>query len=958
MADAIKILVVDDNPHMLRGVTRLFRINGFDVDEALNGTTAIELARNNRPDLILLDVNLPDINGIEVCRRLKSDPDTASIFIVHLSAMHTNSSSQVEGLEAGADGYIVQPISNQELLARIQSLARIITTEKELHSRKQEFEALVQNAPDLIARIDSNLVYSYVNPAASRVFGKRPDDLLGRTNQLAGLTDPAYQSLDAAVSSVFAAGTEKKIELEINKDGVSSWFQVRLAPERNVQGHTHSVLCIFSDITERKAAEEEIRLLNKDLESRVEIRTAELARTNHSLEAEITERERTEAALRKSEARLRQITDNMNDIVLVTDTDGIVTYITPSVTTSLGLDPQECTGERLSRLFDPGDRDKIEEDIAIVSKTGISGSREFYLTHKNGTSYCFEIIAGPLLDDQDGIVGVIGGARNITERKQSEEALRHRTDELALANSKLNKASKLKDEFLSSMSHELRTPLIAVLGISEALQEEVYGTLTEKQHKSLKTIEESGRHLLSLINDILDISKIEAGRMELQFTPIHIESLCQSGIQFVRHSAKEKNIDLRLHIDENTGRVLGDERRLKQILVNLLGNAVKFTEEGGRVGLEVRSDTEAEAVEFTVWDTGIGIPPDQMERMFQPFVQLDSSLARQYSGTGLGLSIVRKLTDMHGGSINLESQVGEGSRFTVRLSKYSESDLNTRSEIGQIMDISDFPANRNVLVIQEPVSDVEYSQLNRYLIDAGISASYLQTVNGYVEHAGDVKPDLIILDFNLPDDAGKVIKSLRSNENLKKTPVIVTPLVKSARMDLTAPDVAILTKPYMRQQLYHALRDLSGNPDNDNPQWTNGSKKEVRAAEPALRILLGDENERVIRYFSEYSKIRKFELVTASSGEEVVRLAEDINPDVIIMDYSLSGLDALEASRIIRVNHQHRNVKIVITNGQDLPWSEGNVLSAGADHYLIRPLSSNRLDKIFQPAGILMPAEQ
>lgn len=955
MADVIKILVVDDNPHMLKGVTRLFRINGFDVVEALNGTTAIELARNNRPDLILLDVNLPDINGIEVCRRLKADPDTASIFIVHLSAMHTNSSSQVEGLEAGADGYIVQPISNQELLARIQSLARIITTEKELHSRKQEFEALVQNAPDLIARIDSNLVYSYVNPAASRVFGRKPGDLLGRTNQSAGLTDPAYQTLDAAVSSVFSVGSEKKIELEIKKEGITSWFQVRLAPERNVQGQIHSVLCIFSDITERKIAEEEIRILNKDLENRVEIRTAELARTNQNLEAEIAEREKTGAALRKSEARLRQITDNMNDIVLVTDTDGIVTYITPSVTTSLGLEPQECIGERLSCFFDTCDRDKIEEDIAVISKTGISGSREFNLTHKNGTSYCFEIIAGPLLDDQNGIVGVIGGARNITERKLSEEALRHRTDELALANSKLAKASKLKDEFLSSMSHELRTPLIAVLGISEALQEEVYGTLTEKQHKSLKTIEESGRHLLSLINDILDISKIEAGRMELQFTPIHVDSLCQSSIQFVRHSAQEKDIDLQLHIDDNTGRVLGDERRLKQILVNLLGNAVKFTEEGGRVGLEVRSDSEAETIEFTVWDTGIGIPPEQMERMFQPFVQLDSSLSRQYSGTGLGLSIVRKLTDMHGGSINLQSREGEGSRFSVLLNRYTESDANVLTEIGQIMDISDFPDNRNVLVIQE--SESEYSQLNRYLLDAGITASFVQSVNGYLEHTAEVNPDLVILDFNLPDDAGKVIKSLRTKESLANVPVIVTSLVKSARVEQSAPDVAFLTKPFMRQQLYHTLRDLSGKPGNGKAHRMNGPGKKARAAEPVLRLLLGEENDRVIRYFSEYSKNRNIEMVTASSGEEVVRLVEDYNPDAIIMDYSLSGQDALDTTRIIRDNPQHREVKIVITNGQDLPWSEGNARSAGADHYLIRPLSSKRLDKIFQPAGILMPAE-
>ncbi|MFN2374669.1 MAG: response regulator [Cyclonatronaceae bacterium] len=955
MTDVIKILVVDDNPHMLKGITRLFRINGFEVVEAMNGTGAIELARSGRPDLILLDVNLPDINGIEVCRRLKSDPDTANIFIVHLSAMHTNSSSQVEGLEAGADGYIVQPISNQELLARIQSLSRIISAEKELHSRKQEFEALVQNAPDLIARIDRNLAYSYVNPVVSQVFGRKPDEILGHTHQAAGLTEPAYRHLEAAVSSVLSGETEKMIELEFTQGESSSWFQVRLAPERDVHGHIHSVLCIFSDITERKIAEEEIRLLNKDLENRVELRTAELAQTNRELEAEIAEREKTETALRTSEALMRQITDNMNDIVLVTDNDGILTYITPSVTTSLGLEPRECIGQPLSRYFDKSDKDKIEETVAVISRTGFSGSSEFNLTHKNGTNYCFEIISGPLLDDHNGIVGVIGGARNITERKHSEEALRNRTDELALANLKLAKASKLKDEFLSSMSHELRTPLIAVLGISEALQEEVYGTLTEKQHKSLKTIEESGRHLLSLINDILDISKIEAGKMELQYAPIHADSLCQSSIQFVRHSAQEKNLDLQLHIDENTDRVLGDERRLKQILVNLLGNAVKFTEEGGRIGLDVRTDIESDAVEFVVWDTGIGIAPEQMDRMFQPFVQLDSSLSRQYSGTGLGLSIVRKLIDMHGGSINLESREGEGSKFTVRLNRYTESDAQGMNEIGQIMDISDFPVNRNILVIQE--SESEYSQINRYLLDAGISASFMQSANGYLEHAGNLNPDLIILDYNLPDDAGIVVKSLRGTEVLANTPVIVASLVKSASAELAEPDVAFLTKPVMRQQLYHTLRDLSENRDNGDHLRLNGPEKINHKAEPVFKILLGDENDRVIRYFTEYTKNRNIELVTASSGEEVVRFAADFSPDIIIMDYSLAGLDALAATKIIRENHLPGEVKVVITNGQDLPWSEENAQSAGADHYLIKPVSSKRLDKIIQPEGILMPSD-
>jgi PAS domain S-box-containing protein len=698
MTDLIKILVVDDNPHMLKGLTRLFRINGFEVIEAANGRQAIDMAGEHQPDLILLDVNLPDINGIKVCRRLKSEPATSKIFIVHLSAMHTNSSSQVEGLEAGADGYIVQPISNQELLARIQSLARIISTEKELHDRKQEFEALVQNAPDLIAKIGKDLTYKYVNPAVEKVFGLTPDKILGRTNGEAGLTGNVFTDLEDAVNSVFTNQTEKLVEIELDKSGKPHWFQVRIAPERDMHGSVISVLCIFNDVTERKAAEEEVRSLNRDLGIRVELRTKELALINHELEAEIA------------------------------------------------------------------------------------------------------------------------------ERKYSEEALKHRTIELAQVNSKLAKASRLKDEFLSSMSHELRTPLIAVLGISEALQEEVYGEMTEKQHKSLKTIEESGRHLLSLINDILDISKIEAGKMELQITPVHVESLCQSSIQYIRHAALKKNIQVHLNIDRMDGKVIGDERKLRQVFINLLSNAVKFTEEGGEVGLDVATDPETESVDFKIWDTGIGINNEHLERMFQPFVQLDSSLSRQYNGTGLGLSIVKKLIGLHGGSISLTSTPGEGSQFTVRLSWMDSDCVEEHSEIGQTIDISDLPDTRNILVIQE--NSNEFEQIDRYLRDVGIEAKFIQAGNGYLNYVKKQKPDLIILDFQLSDNAGDVINSIRDLAVMKSTPVVLTSLNKLSGLAEKPAFTTYLSKPFVRQQFYHSLKNSIGTMQNGNfagPDSLNGN---------------------------------------------------------------------------------------------------------------------------------------
>jgi signal transduction histidine kinase len=298
----------------------------------------------------------------------------------------------------------------------------------------------------------------------------------------------------------------------------------------------------------------------------------------------------------------------------------------------------------------------------------------------------------------------------IAERKRIEAAVQEeraslarrveeRTAELREANEKLARAAHLKDEFLAGISHELRTPLNTILSVSEALQEQIYGLLNEKQHKALGNIEESGRHLLALINDILDLSKIGAGKLELEIAPVSVEEICQASLRFINYIAQRKQLKVFSSIDSAvTARQAtrgdnpaersdkptfapfrADARQLKQILVNLLSNAVKFTPEGGAIGLEVAGNIEEGAVHFTVWDNGIGIASENLEHLFQPFVQLDSSIARKYPGTGLGLALVHRLVDLHGGGISVESEPGKGSRFTVSL-PWQASDPTERAE--------------------------------------------------------------------------------------------------------------------------------------------------------------------------------------------------------------------------------------------------------------------------------------
>ncbi|GAB4439816.1 MAG: hypothetical protein Kow0031_21710 [Anaerolineae bacterium] len=260
---------------------------------------------------------------------------------------------------------------------------------------------------------------------------------------------------------------------------------------------------------------------------------------------------------------------------------------------------------------------------------------------------------------------------DVTDLKQTEAALRAERALLAARvaerTAELVQANRLKDQFLATMSHELRTPLNVIFGNVELLLEELYGPLTDKQVRSLNSIGSSGRHLLALINDILDLSEIETEELKLVITPVSIEAICRESLEVIQETARQKSIRTHSQIDPPVTTIEADEQRLRQILVNLLTNAVKFTPKGGRVGLEVWLRAATGTVEFTVWDTGIGINQADINIMFNPFVQLDGGLNRQEEGTGLGLTLVQRLTALHGGTVAVESTPGRGSRFTVSL---------------------------------------------------------------------------------------------------------------------------------------------------------------------------------------------------------------------------------------------------------------------------------------------------
>lgn len=277
--------------------------------------------------------------------------------------------------------------------------------------------------------------------------------------------------------------------------------------------------------------------------------------------------------------------------------------------------------------------------------------------HQNGSLVWTHICVSVIPNSNGEAEFFLTMIEDITERKETELKLRA-SQEAAEA------ASRAKNEFLATMSHELRTPLNAIMGLSQLLQQEIVGSLNEKQNEYVSCIYSSGEHLLALINDILDLSKIEAAKEELSLSPLPVSDLCNYAIWTVRDRASEKGLQLTCKIDVEEDICVGDERRIKQMLLNLLTNAIKFTP-AGQVSLVVKKVPQG--ITFTVSDTGIGIDSNQFQFLFEPFKQLDSRLNRKYEGSGLGLALTRKLARLHGGDVTVISTLGEGSQFTLFL---------------------------------------------------------------------------------------------------------------------------------------------------------------------------------------------------------------------------------------------------------------------------------------------------
>jgi PAS domain S-box-containing protein len=344
--------------------------------------------------------------------------------------------------------------------------------------------------------------------------------------------------------------------------------------------------------------------------------------------------------------------------------DYAISFASDNVFRLVGYTPAEFMADPnfWAQQLHPEDAPQIFETLPKIFELGIISYEYRFLT-RSGYYKWIQAELRLVCDVQGVPVEIVGYLADVSDRKAAEAQLAH--------------ATRLKDEFIANMSHELRTPLTAILGMAEALQEEVFGPIQPLQRQSLETIESSGTHLLALINDLLDFSHIEADRLELNCTPIEVVSLCYSCLGSIEQQSQQKNIQIATRLPVDLPNALVDERRIRQVLIDLLNNAIKFTPFGGNITLEILAPAQLgikDYLQIVVIDTGIGIAAQDIHKLFQPFSQLDSALDRQYEGTGLGLAFVKRIVELHGGEVSVSSEVGVGSCFGLTLPCAETSD--------------------------------------------------------------------------------------------------------------------------------------------------------------------------------------------------------------------------------------------------------------------------------------------
>lgn len=633
------ILIVDDEELVRQVIHRTLSVEGYHCREAANADQALGELRRNPIELVILDINMPGKSGIQLMPDIKEHyPDTVVIMMTGIVDTHT----ATQCIREGAFDYITKPINLDELLLSVDRALEV--RRLRLIESDEQYKIIFESANDIILFLDRHGKILDVNSKLEEIGGYSKEDLLGKNIRSLAMV-MTKKSLMLVVKNFMkrlAGITVPPYEVEmVAKTGEMLTFEINAVAIKR-KGKTIGDLVMLRDMTERKQAEK---------------------------------------ALQESEERYRTVIEDAHDMIQSVRPDGSFIFANPAWLRTLGYTEKDLPNLNMFDVIHHESLPHCQEMFAKVMGGETVSNVSATFVARDGSKVMVEGNAAPRYVD-DKIIATQGIFRDVTERKRAEEEIqqlyekvkafnveleekiKERTRELEVAVRNAEAANQAKSEFLSGMSHELRTPLTAVIGFAQVLGEQYFGELNEKQAEYVKDILESGEHLLSLINDILDLAKVEAGKLELELSEINMKELLESSLVMIKEKALKHSISIDARISPVLDDLLitADQRKLKQVMFNLLSNAAKFTPDQGQITIE--AEREGEEFIISVADTGIGIARKDQEKVFEDFYQVRHGPADKTPGTGLGLPLTKHLVEMHGGRIWLESEgKGKGSRF-------------------------------------------------------------------------------------------------------------------------------------------------------------------------------------------------------------------------------------------------------------------------------------------------------